>query len=62
VKMRGTSHGSDPFKDLQGNLGEFQLELKVFGREGEACRRCRNQIEKANYNGLVTYFCPQCQS
>jgi formamidopyrimidine-DNA glycosylase len=62
VKMRGTSLGEDPFKDLQGNPGEFQLELKVFRREGEACRRCRNQIEKANHNGHVTYFCPQCQS
>jgi formamidopyrimidine-DNA glycosylase len=62
VKMRGTSHGKDPFKDLQGNLGEFQLELKVFEREGEACRRCRNQIEKANHNGRATFFCPQCQS
>jgi formamidopyrimidine-DNA glycosylase len=62
VKMRGTSHGDDPFKDLQGNLGEFQIELKVYGREGEACRRCRHEIEKANHNGHATYFCPQCQS
>jgi formamidopyrimidine-DNA glycosylase len=62
VKARGTSGGDDDFVDLQGNTGAFQLELKVFEREGEPCRRCRNTIERVGFDAVDTYFCPQCQS
>jgi formamidopyrimidine-DNA glycosylase len=62
VKARGTSGGDDDFVDLQGQTGAFQLELKVFEREGEPCRRCRNTIERVEFDAVDTYFCPQCQS
>ena len=62
VKARGTTWGDHDFTDLQGNPGQFQLDLNVFEREGEACRRCRHQIVSASLDGRVTYFCPQCQS
>jgi formamidopyrimidine-DNA glycosylase len=62
VKARGTSWGEGEFTDLQGNPGQFQLELKVYEREGEPCRRCRNFIVRESYSGGHTYFCPQCQS
>ena len=62
VKAGGTSRSEAQFADLQGEPGQFQLELKVFEREGEACRRCRHDILKASFNGRNTYFCPQCQS
>lgn len=62
VKARGTSYGEHPFVDLTGNPGTFQLELKVYEREGEFCRRCRNDIQRVTFNSTETYFCPQCQS
>ena len=62
VKARGTSWGESAFTDLQGDPGQYQLELKVYEREGEFCRRCRNDIVKEKYGGSFTYFCPQCQS
>lgn len=62
VKARGTTWGSEHFHDLGGHPGMFQLELKVFERDGEPCRRCRHQIEKSPWNGRYTYFCPQCQT
>ncbi len=62
VKARGTTWAGHDFRDLQGNPGQFQLELKVFEREGEACRRCRSHILRAGVNGGYTFFCPQCQS
>lgn len=62
VKARGTSWGPANFRDLGGHPGMFQLELKVYERDGEPCRRCRNQIEKADWDGNFTYFCPQCQT
>jgi len=62
LKARGTSWGPDGFTDLTGVPGQYQLELKVFEREGEACKRCRNIIVKEKYGDGFTYLCPQCQS
>lgn len=62
VKARGTSWGDVEFKDLQGDLGQYQLELKVFERDGDACRRCRNIIVREKFASDYTHFCPQCQS
>jgi formamidopyrimidine-DNA glycosylase len=62
VKARGTTWGSTEFRDLQGDPGAYQLELKVYERAGEPCRRCRQDILKEEWNGATTYFCPQCQS
>lgn len=62
VRARGTSWGDNQFTDLYGAPGQYQLELKVYEREGEACRRCRNEIVKEDFAGRPTYLCPQCQS
>ncbi|MFN2488362.1 MAG: bifunctional DNA-formamidopyrimidine glycosylase/DNA-(apurinic or apyrimidinic site) lyase [Actinomycetota bacterium] len=62
VKARGTTWGDSDFRDLQGNPGQFQLELKVYEREGEPCRRCRHAIVRGTFDGGITYFCPQCQT
>lgn len=62
LKARGTSWGSTPFTDLTGVPGQYQLDLKVYEREGEACKRCRTPITKEKYRDGFTYLCPQCQS
>jgi formamidopyrimidine-DNA glycosylase len=63
LKARGTTYGPDGFKDLVGTPGQYQLELKVYERDGEPCRRCRQEIVRVEIPGkYVTYFCPQCQS
>lgn len=62
VKARGTTLSEDGFKDLSGQPGQFQLELKVFGLAGASCRRCRNTIVSEEVAGFTTFFCPRCQS
>jgi formamidopyrimidine-DNA glycosylase len=62
IKARGTSSPEHEFVDLQGEPGQYQAELKVFGRLGDACRRCRTAIERTSWGPGHTYFCPQCQS
>lgn len=62
IKARGTSYGEVPFTDIHGDPGQFQLELKVYEREGEFCRRCRNSIVKEKVGKWTTFFCPQCQT
>ena len=41
---------------------EYQYELKVYGRAGQACRRCRTPIAVIKLSGRSSYYCPQCQS
>jgi formamidopyrimidine-DNA glycosylase len=62
IRYRGTTLGDEAYVDLFGEPGEFQGELKVYGREGEPCRRCRTPIRSVKYSGRKAYFCPQCQS
>ena len=61
VKARGTNSAGE-FTDLQGEQGAYEIELKVFERAGDACRRCRQEVVQESYSGGVTYFCPQCQT
>jgi formamidopyrimidine-DNA glycosylase len=61
VKHRGTTVPEFPFVDLYGKEGGYQGELKVFGREGEPCRRCRAPIAKARFSNKPVYFCEACQ-
>lgn len=51
------------FQDSSGSLGNYQQFLKVYAREGLACRRCQGKkIERLMHLGRSTYFCPSCQS
>jgi len=61
VKHRGTSLDDAPFVDLYGKPGAYQDELKVHGREGEPCRRCRAPVVKARFANKPVYLCEACQ-
>jgi formamidopyrimidine-DNA glycosylase len=62
IRFRGTTLGDEAYVDLYGKPGEYQNELKVYGRRGEPCRRCRTPIQVVKYSGRNSFFCPQCQS
>jgi formamidopyrimidine-DNA glycosylase len=62
IRYRGTTLGDEAYVDLFGRPGEFQNELKVYGRKGQACRRCRTPIDTVKFGNRNSYFCPQCQS
>lgn len=50
------------FLGTNGHPGYFQLQLKVYGREGDACQGCGAAIEKTIVAGRSTFYCPVCQS
>jgi formamidopyrimidine-DNA glycosylase len=62
LKARGTSAPVSDFVDLYGEPGGYGLELKVFGRDGESCRRCRHEILREKIEDVWAYFCPHCQA
>jgi formamidopyrimidine-DNA glycosylase len=49
------------FRDSHGMGGEFQLQARVYGRAGEACRVCAKPIRRILQGQRATYFCGQCQ-
>ena len=49
------------FRDAHGVAGSFQMQAQVYGREGEACRRCGTAIRRIVQGQRSTFFCPQCQ-
>lgn len=45
----------------QGKIGMFQLELYVYGRKGELCKKCGTPLQKLVVGGRGTHICPSCQ-
>ncbi|MFS1511840.1 DNA-formamidopyrimidine glycosylase [Chengkuizengella sp. SCS-71B] len=45
----------------QGEMGLFQQQLKIYGRNLEPCYNCGTSIEKIVVGGRGTHFCPNCQ-
>ena len=62
IRYRGTTLEDEAYLDLFGKPGEFARELKVYGRKGLPCRRCRTPIQSVALGGRRSFFCPQCQS
>ncbi len=44
-----------------GAPGEFQLQLRVYGRTGEPCLRCGTPIRQMRQAQRSTFWCPRCQ-
>jgi formamidopyrimidine-DNA glycosylase len=49
------------FRDAHGVAGSFQMQADVYGREGQACRRCAGTVRRIVQGQRSTFFCPQCQ-
>lgn len=61
VKMRGSSLADEQYRDLYGEVGEYQGQHQVYDRDGQPCRRCRNAVVKVKVNGRSAYLCEHCQ-
>jgi len=49
------------FVHSDGASGYFQQQYFVYGREGEACRRCDSPIRRLVQGMRASYYCPHCQ-
>lgn len=59
IDQRGTTFRD--YRDGYGKSGNFQSFLKVYGREGEECARCKAGLIRKKIGGRSSYFCPECQ-
>lgn len=70
VLERAIAAGGSSLKDYRqasGELGYFQHQFAVYGREGEACPACAAAgragvtVRRVVQAGRSTFFCPRCQ-
>jgi len=56
----GGSSVSD-YVNADGEEGFFQLQHRVYGREGEPCLVCKTLIKRIVIAGRSSHYCPKCQ-
>ncbi|MGA9304293.1 MAG: bifunctional DNA-formamidopyrimidine glycosylase/DNA-(apurinic or apyrimidinic site) lyase [Candidatus Sulfotelmatobacter sp.] len=49
------------YVDADGEEGFFQLQHRVYGREGEPCLVCKTPIKRIVIAGRSSHYCPKCQ-
>jgi formamidopyrimidine-DNA glycosylase len=57
---RGGSSISD-YVDADGEEGFFQLQHRVYGREGDPCLVCGSSVNRIVIGGRSSHYCAKCQ-
>ena len=60
IKVGGTT--LKDFYSADGSAGYFKIKLNVYGRNGQKCKNCEEEIMKVTINQRATFYCPNCQS
>jgi formamidopyrimidine-DNA glycosylase len=61
---KGIAAGGTTFRDYRdadGNSGNFQRQLKVYGRGGLPCLTCGFPLAKIRVGGRASVYCAECQ-
>lgn len=64
VLLEAISCGGSSIKNyLNANQqkGYFQMNFRVYGRDGQPCKRCGGLIDRTILGGRATYSCADCQ-
>ena len=59
IKLGGSSISD--YVNADGEEGFFQLQHRVYGREGKPCLVCKTPIKRIVVGGRSTHYCPHCQ-
>jgi formamidopyrimidine-DNA glycosylase len=59
IERRGTSFSN--YRDADGEPGDNQSFLKVYGRESEPCPRCGRPISRIQIGARSSHLCRKCQ-
>lgn len=59
IKNRGTTFRD--YKDGEGNKGDNQNHLLVYGRGGKPCKKCGAALCSTKVGGRGTVYCEHCQ-
>jgi len=59
IRWCGTSFSD--YRDADDKRGAFQNHLRVYDRDGEACRVCPSIIKRISLGNRSAFYCPSCQ-
>ena len=59
IKYRGSS--TSDYTSADGSKGSYQEHHRVYGRFGQKCVECDDNITRIKVSGRSTHFCPSCQ-
>lgn len=59
IIKRGTTFSS--YRDGLGGAGGYVKLLKVYGRAGKSCYRCKKTLKRVKVSGRGTVYCSSCQ-
>ena len=65
VLTSAIEQGGTTLRDFVGGDGKpgyFQQTLFVYGRQGQACKRCNHTLKEVRHSGRSTVFCGACQT
>lgn len=62
LRWGGTSLDDLAFLLPDGRAGRYLRRLRVYGREGEPCRRCGSEIRRTVIRSRSSHWCPGCQT
>ena len=62
ISSGGSTLVDTQYVDIDGNVGSFQDNHRVYGRHGQMCLTCgKTSIRRVMVAGRSTCFCPRCQ-
>ncbi len=64
VLQKAIRSGGSTLRDYvrsDGDVGYFQHQFKVYGREKQPCVKCKTGIKRIVQQGRSSFYCPTCQ-
>jgi formamidopyrimidine-DNA glycosylase len=49
------------YRNADGEEGRYARRLHVYGRDGDACSTCGDEIQRVVFSNRSAFFCPRCQ-
>lgn len=59
IQNRGTTLRN--YRDVSGKGGNNSTKLRIYGRHGENCLGCSEQVQRIVFSNRSAFFCPSCQ-
>jgi formamidopyrimidine-DNA glycosylase len=59
IEARGTTLRD--YRTASGQEGGYGRDLRVYGREGGPCIRCKSPVRRIVFGNRSAFFCPRCQ-
>jgi formamidopyrimidine-DNA glycosylase len=61
IKCEGSTLSDGTYRNALNQSGSYQNQHRVYGKQGDSCRRCKTPIVRIVQAQRSTFYCPKCQ-